>query len=150
MSAFGITPSEGLQIGMYSLGDHWPDPTAGTRASAQELLHDSIAYPQPAESAGFDFFSIGESHQEGFATQAHAVVLGAIAQATKSIRIGSTSTIVSTSDPVRVYENFATIDLISHGRAEDRKSTRLNSSHVAISYAVFCLKKKNTTARPDS
>jgi alkanesulfonate monooxygenase SsuD/methylene tetrahydromethanopterin reductase-like flavin-dependent oxidoreductase (luciferase family) len=78
---------------------------------------NSSATPQAAEDAGFDFFSVGESHQEFFASQAHAVILGAIAQATKSIRIGSTSTILSTSDPVRVFENFATIDLTSPAAA---------------------------------
>jgi alkanesulfonate monooxygenase SsuD/methylene tetrahydromethanopterin reductase-like flavin-dependent oxidoreductase (luciferase family) len=71
-----------------------------------------------AEQAGVDFFSVGESHQEYFTTQAHSVVLAAIAQATEKIKIGSSSTIISTSDPVRVYEDFATIDLISNGRAE--------------------------------
>lgn len=65
-----------------------------------------------------DFFSVGESHQDYFATQAHTVVLSAIAQATEKIKIGSSSTIISTLDPVRVYEDFATIDLISSGRAE--------------------------------
>lgn len=71
-----------------------------------------------AEQAGIDFFSVGESHQEYFATQAHTVVLAAIAQATNTIKIASSSSIISTSDPVRVYEDFATIDLLSKGRAE--------------------------------
>lgn len=71
-----------------------------------------------AEQAGIDFFSVGESHQEYFTTQAHSVVLSAIAQATEKIKIASSSTIISTSDPVRVYEDFATIDLISRGRTE--------------------------------
>ena len=63
-----------------------------------------------AEQAGIDFIGIGESHQEYFVTQAHSVVLAAIAQATEKIKIASTSTIVSTLDPVRVYEDFATIE----------------------------------------
>lgn len=71
-----------------------------------------------AEQAGIDFFSVGESHQEYFATQAHTVVLAAIAQATDKIKIASSSLIISTSDPVRVYEDFATIDLLSQGRTE--------------------------------
>jgi alkanesulfonate monooxygenase SsuD/methylene tetrahydromethanopterin reductase-like flavin-dependent oxidoreductase (luciferase family) len=118
METLNIDPSQGLQFGVYSLGDHLPDPVAGTRVSAEERIREFIGYAAAAEDAGFDFFSLGESHQEYFASQAHAVILGAIAQATKSIRIGSTSTILSTSDPVRVFENFATIDLISGGRAE--------------------------------
>src|SRR5690606_24983575 len=88
------------------------------RISAQQRIHDIIDYAVLAEQAGVDFFSVGESHQEFFATQAHAVVLSAIAQATKKIKIASSSTIISTSDPVRVYEHFATLDLISNGRAE--------------------------------
>ena len=88
------------------------------RISVKQRIHEIIELAQLAEQAGIDFFSVGESHQEYFTTQAHTVVLAAIAQATKKIKIGSSSTIISTSDPVRVYEDFATIDLISNGRAE--------------------------------
>lgn len=118
MEHFGFTPGQGLQFGMYSLGDHLPDPADGSRVGAGERIREFIGYAQAAEDAGFDFFSVGESHQEYFASQAHAVILGAVAQATSTIRIGSTSTILSTSDPVRVFENFSTIDHISGGRAE--------------------------------
>ncbi|EZX19854.1 hypothetical protein V021_02745, partial [Staphylococcus aureus C1842] len=73
---------------------------------------------QLAEQAGIDVFGVGESHQEHFTTQAHTVVLGAIAQATNKIKISSSSSIISAADPVRIFEDFATLDLISHGRAE--------------------------------
>jgi alkanesulfonate monooxygenase SsuD/methylene tetrahydromethanopterin reductase-like flavin-dependent oxidoreductase (luciferase family) len=118
MEKYRINPSKGLEFGIYTLGDHLPDPLTGERIPVEERIHQIIEYAQLAEEAGIDFFSVGESHQEYFATQAHAVVLSAIAQATKKIKIASSSTIISTSDPVRVYENFATIDLISKGRAE--------------------------------
>lgn len=118
MERYRIDQSKGLEFGIYTLGDHLPDPLRGARISAEERIHEIIEYAKLADEAGLDFFSVGESHQEYFATQAHAVVLSAIAQATKNIKIGSSSTIISTSDPVRVYENFATIDLISRGRAE--------------------------------
>ncbi|SDN88465.1 LLM class flavin-dependent oxidoreductase [Alkalicoccus daliensis] len=118
MQKYRINPDDGLEFGIYTLGDHLPDPATGERISAQERIHDLVEYATLAEQAGLDFFSVGESHQEFFATQAHAVVLAAIAQATEKIKIASSSTIISTSDPVRVYENFATIDLISKGRAE--------------------------------
>ncbi|WP_286957651.1 LLM class flavin-dependent oxidoreductase [Brevibacterium sp. UBA7493] len=119
MAEYGINPNEGLQFGMYSLGDHLPNPWAeGRRISAGERVREFVAYAKAAEQAGFDVFSLGESHQEFFASQAHAVILGAIAQATETIKVSSSSTILSTSDPVRVYENFATIDLLSEGRAE--------------------------------
>ena len=71
-----------------------------------------------ADEAGLDVFAVGESHQTHFTTQAHTVILGAIAQATKNIKIASSATVLSVSDPVRIYEDFATIDLISKGRAE--------------------------------
>ncbi|WP_460051836.1 LLM class flavin-dependent oxidoreductase [Spirochaeta dissipatitropha] len=108
----------GLEFGLYTLGDHLHDPGTGSRISAEQRIREIIELAKLADEAGIDFFSVGESHQEGFATQAHAVVLAAIAQATQRIRVASTSTIISTSDPVRVFENFATIDLISGGRAE--------------------------------
>lgn len=118
MEKYRINPDNGLEFGIYTLGDHLPNPATGERISVQERLRDIIDYAVLAEQAGVDFFSVGESHQEYFATQAHAVVLSAIAQATEKIKIASSSTIISTSDPVRVYENFATLDLISGGRAE--------------------------------
>ena len=118
MEQYRIDPSKGMEFGLYTLGDHIPDPNTGKRISAQQRIHEIIELAKLAEQAGVDFFSVGESHQEYFVTQAHTVVLAAIAQATEKIKIASSSTIISTSDPVRVFEDFATIDLISKGRAE--------------------------------
>lgn len=118
MEKYRINPDNGLEFGIYTLGDHIPDPHSGKRISQEQRIHEIIELAKLAEQAGIDFFSVGESHQEYFTTQAHSVVLAAIAQATEKIKIASSSTIISTSDPVRVYEDFATLDLISHGRAE--------------------------------
>ena len=118
MEKYRIDQRKGLEFGLYTLGDHLPDPHSGERISSQQRLKEIIELAQLAEQAGIDFFSVGESHQEYFTTQAHSIVLAAIAQATERIKISSASTIISTSDPVRVYEDFATIDLISNGRAE--------------------------------
>ncbi len=118
MEKYRIDKKKGLEFGIYTLGDHLPNPYSGERISAQQRVQELIEYAKLADQAGLDFFSVGESHQDYFVTQAHSVVLGAIAQATRSIKIGSSSTIISTSDPVRVYEDFSTIDLISNGRAE--------------------------------
>lgn len=118
MKSFRMNPENKLEFGVYTLGDHLPDPSTNKRISAQARLRQIIEMAQLAEEVGLDFFSVGESHQEYFTTQAHTVVLGAIAQATEKIKIGSSSTIISTLDPVRVYEDFSTIDLISNGRAE--------------------------------
>ena len=118
MNKYRFVPDKGLEFGLYTLGDHMTNPHSGQRISAQQRLNEIIELAKLAEEAGLDFFSVGESHQEYFTTQAHSVVLGAIAQATEKIKIGSSSTIVSTLDPVRVYEDFATLDLLSDGRAE--------------------------------
>jgi alkanesulfonate monooxygenase SsuD/methylene tetrahydromethanopterin reductase-like flavin-dependent oxidoreductase (luciferase family) len=118
MEKYRINESNGLEFGLYTLGDHIPNPHTGERISAQQRIQEIIELAKLAEQAGIHFFSVGESHQEYFTTQAHSVVLAAIAQATEKIKISSASTIISTLDPVRVYEDFATIDLISNGRAE--------------------------------
>lgn len=118
MEKYRIDQSKGLEFGLYTLGDHMPNPHTGERISAAQRIHEIIELAKLAEQAGIDFFSVGESHQEYFATQAHTVVLAAIAQVTNTIKIASSSSIISTSDPVRVYEDFATIDLLSKGRAE--------------------------------
>jgi len=118
MEKYRFDPSKGMEFGIYTLGDHIPNPHTGERISAQQRIQEIIEFAKLAEQAGIDFFSVGESHQEYFATQAHSVVISAIAQATEKMKIGSSATIISTSDPVRVYEDFATIDLISNGRTE--------------------------------
>lgn len=117
MEKYRMNPNK-FEFGLYTLGDHLANPRTGERIPVQQRLQEIIKLAQLAEQAGLDFFSVGESHQEFFATQAHAVVLSAIAQATETIKVASSSTIISTSDPVRVYENFSTIDLLSGGRAE--------------------------------
>ena len=87
MKQYRIDPSKGLEFGIYTLGDHLPNPLTGERISAQERVQEIIEYAKLADEAGIDFFSVGESHQEYFASQAHSVILGAIAQATKNIKI---------------------------------------------------------------
>jgi len=118
MEKYRIDQSQGLEFGLYSLGDHIPNPLTGERISAQQRLKELVEASQLAEQAGIDVFGVGESHQSYFTTQAHTVVLGAIAQATSKIKLSSSATVLSVSDPVRVYEDFATIDLLSDGRAE--------------------------------
>lgn len=118
MEKYRIEPSKGMEFGLYSLGDHIPNPLTGERTSAEQRIKELIEASKLAEQAGIDVFGVGESHQTYFTTQAHTVVLGALAQATSKIKITSSATVLSVSDPVRVYEDFATIDLISGGRAE--------------------------------
>ncbi|OQR56000.1 LLM class flavin-dependent oxidoreductase [Bacillus sp. CDB3] len=118
MEQYRIDISKGIEFGLYSIGDHILNPHNGSKISAEKRIHELIETAKLADEAGLDVFAVGESHQAHFTTQAHTVILGAIAQATKNIKIASSATVLSTSDPVRVYEDFATIDLISNGRAE--------------------------------
>ncbi|WP_437272219.1 LLM class flavin-dependent oxidoreductase [Staphylococcus succinus] len=118
MAQLNINKNKALEFGIYSLGDHLLNPTNGQKISYEQRIQELIEASQLAEQAGMDVFAVGESHQEHFTTQAHTVVLGAIAQATNSIKVSSSSSIISAADPVRVFEDFATLDLISHGRAE--------------------------------
>ncbi|MBY0597982.1 LLM class flavin-dependent oxidoreductase [Bacillus bingmayongensis] len=118
MQQYRIDTSKGIEFGLYSIGDHIPNPHTGSKISAEQRIRELIEASKLADEAGLDVFAVGESHQTYFTTQAHTVILGAIAQATKNIKIASSATVLSTSDPVRVYEDFATIDLISNGRAE--------------------------------
>ncbi|MFJ5624018.1 LLM class flavin-dependent oxidoreductase [Peribacillus loiseleuriae] len=118
MKQYRIDTDKGLEFGLYSIGDHLPNPHTGSMISAQQRIQELIEASKLADQAGLNVFAVGESHQTFFTTQAHTVILGAIAQATTNIKIASSATVLSTSDPVRVYEDFATLDLISKGRAE--------------------------------
>jgi alkanesulfonate monooxygenase SsuD/methylene tetrahydromethanopterin reductase-like flavin-dependent oxidoreductase (luciferase family) len=118
MEQYRIETSKGLEFGLYSIGDHLANPHTGSMISAEQRIQELIEASKLADEAGLDVFAVGESHQMHFTTQAHTVILGAIAQTTKNIKIASSATVLSTSDPVRVYEDFATLDLISKGRAE--------------------------------
>lgn len=118
MGNLKMNENNNLEFGLYSLGDHLLNPHNGEKVSYEQRIHELIEASQLAEQAGIDVFAVGESHQEHFTTQAHTVVLGAIAQATNKIKVSSSSSIISAADPVRVFEDFATIDLISNGRAE--------------------------------
>jgi len=84
-------------------------------ADAMAQLLDRIEY---ADQAGLDSFGIGEHHRRGFLDSAPALILAAAAARTKHIRLTSAVTVLSAADPVRVFQNFATLDLISRGRAE--------------------------------
>lgn len=84
-------------------------------AAAMAELIDRMAY---ADQVGLDYFGIGEHHRKGFLDSAPAVILAAAAARTRNIRLGSAVTVLSAADPVRVFQQHATLDLISNGRAE--------------------------------
>jgi len=105
-----------LEIGIYTFGD-LPVGVHGALAS-QQRLEEILAAARLADEVGLSVFGVGEHHRSDYAVSAHSVVLGAIAAVTKRIRLTSAVTILSSADPVRVFEDFATLDLLSGGRAE--------------------------------
>lgn len=109
---------KGMEIGVYTFGDIGMDPTTGKTISAKQRMHEVIELGKLADESGLDIFGVGEHHRLDYTVSSPAVVLSAIAQATKQIKLTSATTVLSTHDPVRVFEGFATLDVISNGRAE--------------------------------
>jgi probable LLM family oxidoreductase len=107
-----------MEFGLYTFGERTPHWADGGAISAQQRLQDILAAARLADQAGFDVFAVGEHHRLDFAIAATPVVLAAIAQVTARVRLASAVTILPTADPVRVFEDFATVDLLSGGRAE--------------------------------
>ena len=107
-----------MEIGVYTFGEMVPDPHTGQTISAQQRLQEIMAAARLADEAGLDVFAVGEHHRLDMAISATPVVLAAIGAVTQRIKLDSAVTILSTSDPVRVFEDFATVDLLSNGRAE--------------------------------
>lgn len=107
-----------IEIGLYTLGDLCPDPYTGTTTSAHQRIREIIEAAKLADEAGLDVFGVGEHHRLDYAVSAPPVLLAAISQVTKRIKLTSATTVLSTVDPVRLFEDFATLDLLSNGRAE--------------------------------
>jgi len=107
-----------FELGLFTFGDLMPEAQAGKAVGAQQRLADILAAAKLADAAGLDVFAVGEHHRLDMAVSATPVVLAAIAAVTARIRLASAVTILSTADPVVVFEDFATVDLISGGRAE--------------------------------
>ena len=110
--------NSGIEIGLYTLGDICPDPYTGATISARQRIKEIIEAAKLADEAGLDIFGVGEHHRLDYAVSATPVMLAAIAQKTKHIKLTSATTVLSTVDPVRLFEDFATLDLLSDGRAE--------------------------------
>jgi probable LLM family oxidoreductase len=107
-----------MELGLYTFGDVTPDPHTGRAISVAQRYAEILAAARLAEDAGLDLFGVGEHHRLDIAISSPAAVMAAIAAQTKRIRLTSAVTVLSTLDPVRVYQDFATVDLISGGRAE--------------------------------
>src|SRR3712207_6182153 len=108
-----------MEIGIYTFAETPFDPRAGqTAAAARQRLSDLLEEIELADQVGLDVFGVGEHHRADYAVSAPATVLAAAAVRTKRIRLTSAVTVLSSDDPVRVFQQFATVDLLSGGRAE--------------------------------
>lgn len=107
-----------MELGILSLGDLQTDSATGHLRSAAVRTREIVSYGIAADQGGLDVFALGEHHSLDFAVSSPAVVLAAIAQATGQIRLTSAVSILGTLDPVRLHQDFASLDLISAGRAE--------------------------------
>ena len=108
---------DGLKFGLDTFGDMQSDD-AGAPISAGQTIRNVIEEGVLADSLGLSNFNVGEHHRDDFAVSAPDVVLAGLATVTKQIRLGTGVTVLSSDDPIRVYQRFATIDALSSGRAE--------------------------------
>lgn len=107
-----------MELGLSSFGEVNPDHKAGQAVNAHQRMQELLEEIKLADEVGLDVFALGEHHRPDFIISAPEVVLAAGAAQTKNIRLSSAVTVLSSADPVRTFQNFATLDLISNGRAE--------------------------------
>ena len=107
-----------MEIGIYSFAETPFDPTTGRQLDVGGRLRDLLEEIELADEVGLDVFGVGEHHRPDYAVSAPAVVLAAAAARTKRIRLTSAVSVLSSDEPVRVFQDFATLDQISGGRAE--------------------------------
>jgi probable LLM family oxidoreductase len=107
-----------MELGIYTFAEMSPDPHTGKQIDPATRLKNLMEEIELADQVGLDVFGVGEHHRPDFAVSAPAVVLAAAAARTRRIRLTSAVNVLSSDDPVRVFQEFSTVDLISGGRAE--------------------------------
>jgi probable LLM family oxidoreductase len=107
-----------MEIGIYTFAETRFDSTTGRQLDVGDRLRDLLEEIELADQVGLDVFGVGEHHRPDYAVSAPAIVLAAAATRTKRIRLTSAVSVLSSDDPVRVFQDFATLDQISGGRAE--------------------------------
>jgi probable LLM family oxidoreductase len=107
-----------MQLGLITFADMQPESLPGRAINAHQRIKDLIEEMKLADELGLDVFGVGEHHRPDYAVSSPAVILGAAAMVTKNIQLSSAVTVLSSDDPVRVFQNFSTVDLLSSGRAE--------------------------------
>lgn len=107
-----------MEIGVFTFGDTKVDPETGRQLDAGVRLRNLIEEIRVADQVGLDVYGVGEHHRPDYTVSAPSVVLGAAASVTEKIRLTSAVSVLSSDDPVRVFQRYATVDRISNGRAE--------------------------------
>jgi probable LLM family oxidoreductase len=107
-----------MELGISMFGDIGTDPISGNKQSAHQRVTELIEQIKLADELGLDAFGIGEHHRSDYVVSSPEIILAAAATVTKKIKLGSAVTVLSSSDPVKVYQDFAQVDLLSNGRAE--------------------------------
>jgi probable LLM family oxidoreductase len=107
-----------MQLGVDSFAALFPDPVTGTTISPVSRMRNLLEEVEHSDQVGLDVFGIGEHHRREFLDSAPAIILAASASRTRRIRLSSAVTVLGSDDPVRVFQSFATLDLLSQGRAE--------------------------------
>jgi probable LLM family oxidoreductase len=111
-------PQTRFEIGLYGFGEALPDPTTGVPISPQQRMADLLEEAELAEQVGLDVFGVGEHHRPEMFIANPAVVLAAAAARTRRIRLTSAVSVLGSADPVRLFQDFALLDVVSDGRAE--------------------------------
>ncbi len=107
-----------MQFGISTFGEIDPHHLSGKAINAQERVQQLLQQAKLADDLGLDVFALGEHHRADYVVSSPEIILAAAAAITKNIKLTSAVTVLSSSDPVRVFQNFASLDLISNGRAE--------------------------------
>ncbi|MGK2860958.1 MAG: LLM class flavin-dependent oxidoreductase [Chitinophagaceae bacterium] len=107
-----------MEIGIYTFAEMTPDPLSGKIISTHQRISNLMEEIELADQLGLDVFAVGEHHRPDFAVSSPAIILAAAAVKTKQIKLSSAVTVLSSDDPVRVFQDFATVDHLSDGRAE--------------------------------
>ena len=107
-----------MELGLYTFADIGTDPATGAKVGPAERLRNLVEEIELADQLGLDFFGLGEHHRPDYAVSSPAVALAAAATRTKNIRLSSAVSVLSSDDPIRVFQQFATLDNLSQGRAE--------------------------------
>ncbi|AVA26520.1 MULTISPECIES: LLM class flavin-dependent oxidoreductase [unclassified Rhizobium] len=131
-----------MEIGIDSFAAILPDPATGRLPSATDRMADLIEEVEVADRVGLDVFGIGEHHRAEFLDSAPPIILAAAAARTGQIRLTSAVTVLSAADPVRVFQEFATLDLISKGRVE----ITVGRGSFGEAYPLFGLDTRNYDA----